>query len=179
MKSSILRALFVLGSLILLSCTPTFNWREVQHPDGLWSAAFPEKPVQVTRTLTLARDQQPPLEGVVVTLWSARVGEQTFTIGQSSAPGVEPETLRANLVRARLLNIGVRRPTAPGATAEPIDELGQMRLSPEGPPVPARLQIKTFVQADQVLEALVAGPVSGFDTLAAETFLQSAIFSRP
>jgi hypothetical protein len=162
-------------ALCLTACTPAFNWREVQHPDGLWSATFPDKPLQVTRTLSLPQAEAEPIQGVTVTLWSSRVGEQTFTISLSEAPEIEPEVLRNALARARRLNIGLTQaPKAPGE-----EQIGTMRLDPSGPQVPARLQMKSQVVAGQVLEAIVAGPLDGFDVQAAETFLQSAVFLKP
>jgi len=177
-----MRALIAFVAFSLLACTPALNWREVQHPDGLWSGTFPDKPVQVTRTLSLPMASAVPMEGVVVTLWSARVGEQTFTIGLSEAPGVEPEVLRAALLRARLLNIGLGAVSTDDAVhgrGLVLDQTGTMRLDPGSPPVPARLQIKSRVISSQVLEAIVAGPVQGFDAQAAEVFFQSVVFKKP
>lgn len=34
-------------------CTPRLNWRVVRHPDGLWQASFPGKPVSFSRELEL------------------------------------------------------------------------------------------------------------------------------
>lgn len=41
------------ASAAVSGCTPRLNWRVVRHPEGLWQASFPGKPVSFTRQLVL------------------------------------------------------------------------------------------------------------------------------
>ena len=41
------------ASAAVSGCTPRLNWRVVRHPEGLWQASFPGKPVSFTRQLEL------------------------------------------------------------------------------------------------------------------------------
>ncbi|MGA1252940.1 MAG: hypothetical protein ACO3WN_03800 [Burkholderiaceae bacterium] len=51
-----------LGATAAVSgCTPRLNWRVVRHPEGLWQASFPGKPVSFTRQLVL--QNSPPVGG--------------------------------------------------------------------------------------------------------------------
>ncbi|MEY3572814.1 MAG: hypothetical protein RJA77_729 [Pseudomonadota bacterium] len=176
---TIMRAFSGLLLLGLLGCTPALNWRIVHHPDGLWSATFPDKPVQVTRSVNMPTESGETLTAVSMTLWSVRIQEQTFTIGVSESARYTPSQLRSALMFSRLKNIGADlASTLSGAKLLPTNAVlsatGEMQLKPSEPAVKARLMMRTEVQGNRVVEALVAGPAQGFDDEAAETFLQSA-----
>jgi len=175
----IMRVFSGLMLLALLGCTPALNWRVVHHPDGIWSATFPDKPVQVTRTVNIPSQGDEVLAEIAMTLWSVRIQEQTFTIGVSEPARYTPTQLRSALMFSRLKNIGADPDsTLAGALASPASAVlsasGLMQLDPSGPAVKARLLMRTEVQGNRVVEALVAGPAQSFDDEAAETFLQSA-----
>ncbi len=172
---SIMRVLSGLLVTGLMGCTPAHNWREVHHPDGLWSATFPDKPVQVARVVQVPTADGDTLTGVSMSLWSSRVGEQTFTIGVTESKNHPVSQLQSALIHARLKNIGAdTSPAVSGDASQNIDRMGQMRLDPNGPSVQARLMLRTKTHGTQVIEAIVAGPIGDFDAEAAETFIQSA-----
>lgn len=68
---------WVLASLSLLcvSCSPRFNWREVVNEAGAYRATFPDKPAQMTRMLDLIKLQVP------FTLQVAKVDDFYFAVG--------------------------------------------------------------------------------------------------
>ena len=172
-------------------CTPRLNWRVVRHPEGLWTASFPAKPVSFSRTLSL------PLRkgaaAIRLTLWAAVIDEQRFTLGiaqpmpeaaraEADARPTGPDPLLADLARglkeAMLRNIASE--STPGEAmdtlpAERLSAIGSLRLVPDAPPVSARLEMRTWVRAPYVFEAKVVGPVEGFDLDAADQFLSSVV----
>lgn len=175
-------ALLLGTSLLLAGCSPAFDWRVVRHPDGLWQATFPEKPVVVSRTVQLIVDGRPKPIGLE--LRAGRVGQQTFTVGiaKSEDAQLSKEAVRAALEEAMIHNIQgqvIRREARAMATlrepvtANLVEARGSIRLSPQAPTEPARLIMTSVVLGQVVVEALVAGPEEGFSQEAAEQFLES------
>jgi hypothetical protein len=93
------RALWVIGlSLIMLGCSPKYDWREIRNDDFRWKALFPDKPVSVTRTFTPPNAQT----SVSLTLQSSRIDDSLFAIG--SIPDGSPTTAK-ELESVMLANI--------------------------------------------------------------------------
>lgn len=190
-----------LGALSpLTGCTPRLNWRIARHPEGLWQASFPGKPVTFTRQLMLrslpntglsitprleasAAADTPKDPGLALpfalTLWAVVIDEQRFTIGlaQPGAP-VDAGALRLlarglELAMVRNLSATEAKPVFEAAAYRQTSAIGSVRLASASDSLPARLLMRTWVTAMHVVEALVVGPESGFEPEAAEQFLSS------
>jgi hypothetical protein len=172
----------------------------VRHPDALWQASFPGKPVTVTRQLVLRSlpnnelSITPRLEAsqaadtpkhsglalpFALTLWAVVVDEQRFTIGLAqpvaSVDAAALGLLARGLEQAMVRNIlGTEtKPASMAAAYRQTSAIGTVRLASPGDSLPARLVMRTWVTTMHVVEALVVGPESGFEPEAAEQFLSS------
>jgi hypothetical protein len=181
----------VLISLIFLSgCTPQFNWREVRNEQPYWVATFPDKPVEVTRTITLPGMELP----VALTIRSARINDSMFAVGwavNTGAGGVSgttsssssSEKLRQALETAMLSNLQHNPATLKrsvieinGRTAHQVIASGSIQTSAKGPAEKAGLWMQSLViggSPSVVIEIIAVGPASFLDEEKALQFLQS------
>lgn len=192
--------LFTTITPFLWACTPTLNWRTVRHPDGLWQATFPGKPVMVVRTIPLSH--QGRVQPIELTLWATKVQEHRFTLGVARISGEGPDHPKAqntsalstqeiaeSLESAMVRNIQGQRlapsglsgysslqgvPTNLSIIRRPrISATGQIQLDLKKDPVAAILSMQTWVTPTQVIEALVIGPEEGFLSEASDQFIAS------
>jgi hypothetical protein len=67
-------------ALLLLACTPTFDWREVRGVGAPYSVMLPTKPASQTRPINLDGLQ------VTMTMTAAEAGNVTFAVGTAELP---------------------------------------------------------------------------------------------
>lgn len=166
----------------LTGCSPRFDWRVVRHPEGLWVATLPDKPVVVTRTVQLLIQGHP--QPIDMELRSVRVGEQTFTMGvaRNADSQLGREAIRLALEEAMVHNIqgkvlerGNRLLVSLQGPVQVslLRATGSIRLSAQAPTEPAVLMMQSLVLGPVVIEAVVAGPQQGFSQEAADQFMES------
>ncbi len=179
-RLSATRLFVVLGMAgILAGCAPKYDWREVRSEEGGWIALFPEKPVEVTRTITLPHQQQP----VRLTLRSGRIGETMFAVGWIDSGD---ESVRGALEKAMLNNIQAQAATVQRKTilikSQPAIETtaeGLMKTDPVAPALKARLWMRSLVRqgpTPRVIEILAVGPVTELTEETAQQFIESLKF---
>jgi hypothetical protein len=66
--------------LLLVACSPKYNWRDYASPDAPYRVMFPAKPSTFTRNIDL--DGMP----VKMTMTAAEVEGATFAVGAAEAP---------------------------------------------------------------------------------------------
>lgn len=169
----------MLGSVVVLGCTPTMDWRVVHHADGGWKALFPAKPVEVSRNLVLPSAQRQ----VTLTLKSARIDHTMYAVGHI-ANGSKAN--REELEAAMLANIR----TTPDQVVRSevlvqnhrfveIRANGLMLVDPVKPAVPARLIMRSALISlpsglpARVIEIIAVGPKDELTEEHARQFVDS------
>lgn len=180
----IAHALLLLLCIGAGGCSPTFDWRVVRHPEGIWSATFPDKPAVVERTVQMPVAGR--LESIQIELRAARVNGQTFTVGlarPASGAQVNLDDVRLALEEAMVRNIQGRVTAQAPLTRQPgvwaLQAEGQIRLEADKPAVTARVMMRSARLSSAVIEILVAGPSADFSVEAAEQFLDSLELGEP
>jgi hypothetical protein len=125
-----------------------------------------------------------------LTLWAVVIDEQRYTLGlaQPAAPVEEPLLTRmAHALEAAMVrNIAGDSSITPGVSqtqsggspgSQVITATGVIPDASGKTSLPARLQMRTWVAPSFVIEALVVGPQSSFESDAAEQFLSSVVVS--
>ena len=175
-----LQLISILGIIVVTSgCTPTYDWREVRSEEGGWIAVFPEKPVEVTRTITL-----PDLSGPLrLTLRSGRIGETMFAVGWTDTAS---ESVRAALETAMLNNLqavasSIERKKITHRSQPMIETSaeGLIKTDPATPAVKASLWMRSLVRqgaTPRVIEIVAVGPKSALSEEAARQFIESLRF---
>lgn len=164
---------------VVAGCSPTYDWREVRSDEGRWIALFPEKPVEVSRAITLPNQKAP----IRFTLKSGRIGETMFAVGWTASGD---ESVRQALETAMLNNIQaqaatVQRKTVSIASQSVIETRaeGLMKIDPAASPVAATLWMRSLVrqgQTPQVIEILAVGPATELSEETARQFIESLKF---
>jgi hypothetical protein len=113
------RVIFIIiqACWFLTACSPEYNWRTVSNTAWGYTATFPDKPVQVSRTLSLIGLQVP------LTLHATRVNNLYFAVGTVPMIGNlegQGTALRNALAQALINNIGGGQ-----AILKPIQWLGK------------------------------------------------------
>ncbi len=162
-----------------IGCTPTYDWREVRSEEGGWVAIFPEKPVEVTRTITLP-DLSSPLR---LTLRSGRIGETMFAVGWTDTA---TEPVRAALEAAMLKNLqadasAIQRKKITHRSQSMIETSaeGLIKTDPVAPAVKASLWMRSLVRqgaTPRVIEIVAVGPKSALSEETARQFIESLKF---
>jgi hypothetical protein len=193
--SASVAGVLLLPLMLVAGCSPRMDWREIGNEAAGWRATFPAKPVEVSRQIELPNGVGP----IRLTLRSARVDDAMFAVGwaESSAPGV-----REALESAMLANIGAEGKSIQRKTIETsgqqlieVSASGRMQLSPEGPPTPARLVMRSTVLADsngdkrknssdsratmRIVEIIAVGPTAQISDDEARQFVESLRLSGP
>lgn len=175
-----LRLIGVLGIIVFTSgCTPTYDWREVRSEEGGWVAIFPEKPVEVTRTITLPGLADP----LRLTLRSGRIGETMFAVGWTDAA---TEPVRAALETAMLNNLqavasSIQRKKITHRSQPMVETVaeGLIKTDRIAPAVKATLWMRSLVRqgtAPRVIEIVAIGPTSALSEETARQFIESLKF---
>lgn len=178
---------FCLASFSLLGCTPRHDWRAVQSEEYRWSAMFPAKPVEVSRTVSIGGLDH----AVKLTLRSAKIGDTMFAVGwvahQSNAEkdaAKTAEKIRAALEAAMLKNINhdpaslkaktipQSAPTQNGQAIRQISAAGKMRIDSLAAPADARLWMRSIAMPHAGLAAIEIIAIGPADELTEELALQ-------
>jgi hypothetical protein len=156
--------------LLLASCAPALDWRDVRAADGVVRAQLPCKPTTHTRKVTLAG------QAVNLTLQACSAGGQTWALAWADMadPARVGPALR-ELREAAAANIGAQSPVAmklnvPGATPH----ADSTRLQLEGKRADGqavREQVALFARGTVVVQATALGAELPDD--AADTFFAS------
>lgn len=155
-------ALMVLVFGILTACSPALNWREVVNNDFQFVATFPDKPVQVTRTLDMAGFNVP------LTLQAATAKNIYFAVGVVELKGPlagQGEALKGALIQALANNVKVSEVQSqmkPWAGLERVDWVELAGQLPDGKP--GRAVGRFFIVNNQLIEVLLVGPTDQVDT---------------
>jgi hypothetical protein len=111
-------AVFVLLfiTLCLMACSPKYNWREVRGKDGRFVVLMPDKPVTMTRDLTLDGAK------VAMTMTAAEVDGVNFAVGYVDvADATRASAVLQSMKTAMIANInGSLKPTSSDADIEVI-----------------------------------------------------------
>ncbi|QDZ29229.1 hypothetical protein FAY22_15420 [Noviherbaspirillum sp. UKPF54] len=157
-------------ALLLLACSPKFDWREV-HDSGIpFSILLPAKPTTSARQIDL--DGLP----VTMTMTAAEAGDVLFAVGSAEMP--DPAAAERALVAMKTAltrNIGgsIRRELAssPGAVPATLDieAVGAPRNGEQ-----PRLLVARFVAVGKrVYQLVVVGQEKSVPREAVDTFLTS------
>lgn len=173
------RLAIVLGSMLVLGCTPTMDWRVVHHADGGWKALFPAKPVEVSRTLVLPGAQRQ----VTLTLKSARIDHTMYAVGHiANGSNTNREELEAAMlanIRATPDQVVRSEVMVQNQRFIEIRANGLMLVDPVKPAVPARLIMRSAVISvpsglpARVIEIIAVGPNDALTEEYARQFIDS------
>lgn len=151
------RAFFIslLAVFTLLGCSPQYNWRTVPNPDVGYMATFPDKPVQVTRTMDLIGLKVP------LTLQAAQLEGQYFAVGTVPLQGelaTHGTALRDALAQAVANNISAGKPALKPVQwlGKPVQEMTVKGRLPNGDA--AFAQARFFEHQGVLYEVMLVGP---------------------
>jgi hypothetical protein len=157
-------------ALILIACSPKYNWREVRGTAAPFVVTLPAKPATHARTVNLDGTQ------VTMTMTGAEVDDVTFAVGSAELadPALAEKSLEA-MKTAMVRNIGgtIRHEetSAAGTTPATID------IEAIGAPAPngrERLLLARFVaKGPHAYQAIVVGNEKDVSREAADTFFAS------
>lgn len=156
-------------ALLLLGCTPHFDWREVRGSNAPFSVLLPAKPVTLSRPVNLNGIQ------VTMTMTAAEVDGVAFAVGSAELADAASAAAALEAMQAAMLkNIGgsVRRQTSSGAGSNRSIDLEAIGAPARGTAPP--LLVARFVARERrVYQAVVLGPEPAVAREAVETFLTS------
>lgn len=161
LKTSSLRtAACLAAAILLLACSPKYNWREVRGAGAPFMIALPAKPASHARPVDLDGTK------VTMTMTAAEANDVTFAVGTAELPDAAQAqkaliTMKAALVR----NIGgtVKQEKSTAPTLIEIEASG-----------PKRLLLARFIARDrQVYQLLVVGDERKVSREEADTFFAS------
>lgn len=165
--------LVMVGAIMLLAgCSPQYNWREVLVADGPAGAAFPDRVLTETRSITLHGHD------LDFSLTSAEVAGAIFAIGY--AP-LSPELLQDHVARLELGHALMRSLyTSMGATPpDHFEDYGQV-IEVHGTvgEQPSLLMARVWVTDTMLIEAVVSGTKKSLPIDRAREFLHSVVVKR-
>ncbi|MCB5363711.1 hypothetical protein H0484_08105 [Pusillimonas sp. CC-YST705] len=128
--------------LLLMGCSPDYNWRQVAVADGRVMALFPAKPATEQRDLPFEGGQQPFI------MTQAQVNENLFVVGYAPwgqgglSSTAERERFGHEVLLSLYRNLGVAAPetlplpgerfTLRGGAEETLQVVGHIWLTPHG-----------------------------------------------
>jgi hypothetical protein len=174
-------ALVAAAALLMLACSPRFEWREVRIMDGA-TASLPGRPQSVTRELDVGG------QAVSMTMWSTGAGATMFAVGAARlpAPLLADAAARTQVIAyfrdGLVRNIGgavtssAEAPLAlpPGGAgrllaSEAVEALG--RPGPDGRK--SRLAARFFIVDDQFFQVVALGADGEIPPEVLDTFFTS------
>lgn len=166
-RSLRLRAACLSCALLLIACSPKFDWREVRGGGAPFSVTLPAKPSSHTRKIDLGGL---PVE---MTMTATEVDKVTFAVGAAELPDASqaPKALES-MKTALVKNIGgaIRQEKA-GAGMIQIEASGQPTRSSGGQPI---LLLARFVaKGKYIYQVVVVGSEKAVSREAADTFFSS------
>ncbi|MFD4838028.1 hypothetical protein ACFWP0_11005 [Achromobacter sp. NPDC058515] len=162
-------AAFVGLALLLVACSPSYNWREMDVADGHVRAAFP------ARVMTDTRDLKLDTHTLRFTLASATVDEAVFAVGSAPLPPeiaadpVARQALGMALMRSLYTNMQAPPPTEWPAYGQEIEVHGKAMGKP------GLLRAKVWVTDTMLIEAVAAGTQESLPAERAREFLRSVV----
>jgi hypothetical protein len=181
MTQALRRALVAAATVLVLGCSPRFEWREVRTPEGV-VVSLPGRSQSVTRDLEIDGQR------VQVTMRSTGVGPTMFALGTARLPPplADDEAGRTRAIayfrEGLLRNIGgtvtassaAPLALAPGSArrllaAEAIEAVG--RMGPDGRK--SRLAARFFIVDDQFFQVVALGAEGEIPPEALDTFFTS------
>lgn len=162
------RATAIACCLLLLACSPKFDWREVRGPAAPYLVTLPAKPANHARDINL--DGIP----VTMTMTGAEVDGVTFAVGSveladPAQAGHALQAMKTALVRNINGKVVEEKAAQAGSAA------GMIALEAHGPlPQGQRLLLARFVaRGPHVYQLLVVGNERDVSREAADTFFTS------
>lgn len=139
----------------LVACSPQYNWRVVPNADLGYTATFPDKPAQITRTMDLIGLQVP------LTMHAAQVDGEYFAVGTVPLQGelqAQSTALRDALAQAVANNIASGKPELKSIQwlGMPVQEMTATGSLPNGGT--AFAQVRFFEHRGVLYEVLMMGP---------------------
>jgi hypothetical protein len=173
-------ALQAAACILLLGCSPRFDWREVRSPEG-FVVMLPGRPQTVEREIALEAARIP------MSMTSTGIGATMFAVGVARLPPTavaDPEARQRTLARFRDAlvsnsNAVLRDSTAPklpGAqpvAAEAIEAEGRL---PDGRN--SRLAARFFIVDDRLFQIVALGAEGEIPPEALDTFFTSFRLTR-
>lgn len=158
-------------ALLLVACSPEYDWRRVQPADAGFAVMLPAKPASMTR--------QVALEGLAIemSLHGARIDDASYTVGVLSLPDDTPATrervlaalrqsMVANIAGTEVATTEVRVPLEYGAGprtgATPVQSTPglQIRVRGQMRNLPAVMDARLVVRGNRIWQAMVLAPES-------------------
>jgi len=96
-------------SIVLLACSPKYNWREVHDKTNSFVVLLPDKPVTASRSVNLG------VETVNMTMTAAEVDGVSFAVGYADLSDIKLAQGALNAMQTSLLN-NIHGTIVPGKT---------------------------------------------------------------
>lgn len=158
-------------TVLLLGCSPHFNWRDYTSKDASWQATFPDKPATASRAIDL--------DGVKtsMTMTAAEVDDILFAVGEAqagdtAAAGASLAAMQTALVRnidGTVTRRAEASSSANGATR--ISRDVDVKGSRNGKPV--RMVAHFEARGSSLYQVVVVGPASALTPEQTEQFIGS------
>lgn len=158
--------------LLLIACTPRYDWREVRGSNAPYSVLLPAKPATLSRPINLDGIQ------VTMTMTAAEVDGVAFAVASAELADAAAASSALDAMQSGMLNnIGgsVRQQHSSGSGASrSIDLEAGGALPAHAAADTAPLLVARFVSRDRrVYQAIVLGPEKAVSREAVETFFSS------
>lgn len=175
-KNPILALLLpALAATALTACSPTYNWRDYNSPDGSYHVLFPAKPASYTRQIDL--------DGMKVnmTMTAAEVEDTMFAVGSAEAPdAAHAQAALAAMKTALVRNIGAKITSEKAAAASVASDKSStqraaldIEASGSQNGVPMRLIGHFEARDKRFYQVIVMGKASAIQPEQTEQFLSS------
>lgn len=172
------RSIFIL-TLLLVACSPQYNWREIRSDAAPYAVAMPSKPATISRSIDL--------NGVSVsmTMTATEVGNVTFAVGSAELSDatqaqISLAAMKVALVRniggtirqEKVLTMSQSAQTGSGKlVVTEINAIGPAGNATDGQP---RALFARFVAKDKrVYQIVVTGPAKQLNRDIVDTFFSS------
>ncbi|WP_258129473.1 hypothetical protein [Achromobacter anxifer] len=154
---------------LLMACSPSYNWREVDVADGHVRAAFPD------RVSTDTRDLKLDTHTLSFTLASATVGEAVFAVGSAPLPSeiAKDPAAKQALGMALMHSLYANMQAPPPTEWPPYGQEFEVQGKAMGKP--GWLRARIWVTDTMLIEAVAAGTVESLPADRAREFLSSVV----
>jgi len=157
------------ASLLLLACSPTYDWREIRGEGASYLVMLPAKPSSHTRTVNLDGTQ------VQMTMTGAETDGVSFTVATAQlADAAQAQKAMQAMKNAMVRNLGgsvkQEKPVqVAGVTATELTATGGADASGR----PRLMVARFFVRDNRVFQMVVLGRENAVPQEAVDTFLSS------
>lgn len=150
--------------VLLVGCTPEYNWREVEVADGSAKLAFPAR-VQTDQRAVMLGDEKQSFR-----LTSASVDDAVFAVGYMNIPknmgDTQARQLVRDLVNSLASRVGRRAPDAAYAS-----EVFELEAVVNGRP--SRMLARVLLHRGMLIQVVASGPSSVLTQERANEFMRS------